>query len=521
MKIPMIIRALGAVAVAGGLLASSGCSDTDLVGQTDDTELQDEQTLPFVALGMSREINDLIYASLSEFSELGGLTDGHIAGGSGGFFERQGIGDVRRDQNGAFEQTHEAIWTGYKVVDLAIGIRGVDDARNRPIVARAWLNAGFMERVMADMFCEATYQYGPFGGFNLPNISLWEGGDDEPTIDRSVLVQKDSMYRRTAYAMRQAIDVAEAAIAADIPPPDADPAYFDAESIRMSAYAGLAQAHASLAQLGVDPDANWAAAVAAAAEVNNSHIEFWNTDNNLRNNQNWIDMWTDNEVSIWSGVVDGRQWGAAITQVAQPGDRRVQLLKCQDFRTYAGSEAQVFTNSNVINVNAQACNDPFESGSSRIEVAGVPRWLDERFRERYHDVAAVRGTQMRLIEAEAALFNNNLGLFTQKINEIRSFYGAPPITQPTSVGQMEFPNAMDDAMSLLDAEALLEHWGELRRLAFLHNWQHPFITENHTLLPFYEDLLNQRGAGFQRASCVPLPANECNLNTSLNCPEIG
>jgi hypothetical protein len=288
----------------------------------------------------------------------------------------------------------------------------------------------------------------------------------------------------------------------------------------MSGYAGLAQAHASLAQLGVDPAANWAAATAAAAEVDNSHIEYWNTDDELRNNQNWIDMWTDNEVSIWSGVVNGKQWGAAITQVAQPGDRRVQLLECQDFESMDGTESEVFTNANVINTNSQACNDPFEAGTSDIEVPGVPRWLDERFRERYHDVAAVRGTQMRLIEAEAALFNSNLGLFTAKINEIRGYYGAPPITQPTSVGQLEYPNALDDAWSLLDAEALLEHWGELRRLAFLHNWEHPFITENHTLLPYYRDLLEARGPGYKRASCVPIPSNECSLNRGLNCPEL-
>ena len=231
-------------------------------------------------------------------------------------------------------------------------------------------------------------------------------------------------------------------------------------------------------------------------------------------------MWQDNEITIWSGVVDGKQWGAAITQVAHPDDSRVQLLECQNFETLEGSEEEVFTDENVIDTNAEACDDPFEAGDSDIEVDGVPRWLDERFRERYHNVAAVRGTQMRLIEAEAALFNNDLGTFTQKINEIRAFHGAPPIDPPATVGEMEYPNAMDDAMSILDAEALLEHWGELRRLAFLHNWEHPFITENHTLLPFYEDLLEAKGGGFQRASCLPLVQNECNLNPAISCPVI-
>lgn len=528
MKIHSTLRALGALTVVGGLLVSSGCSDTTLVGQTDDTELQDEVALPFVGLGMSREINDLIFANLSEFNELRGLTDNHLAGASGSSTLQMNIGLLDRGENGAYEQTHEAIWTAYKVVDIGIGVRGLEAAQASPIVAKAWLNAGFMERVMADAFCEVTYQYGPFGGFNMNGFLPDWAGNARPEFDRGTPLQKDSLYERAAYAFQQAIATAETAIAQGVEPPDEDPTYFDPDSTRVSGYAGLAQAHASLAQLGVDPAANWAAAVQAAAEVDNSHIEFWNTDDELRNNQNWIDMWTDNEATVWSGVHDGTQWGAAVThpQILEAAGTRVQPRECQNFATLVGSEEDVFADNNVVNTplastpEPEGCDARFEDGDNDIERDGIPRWLDVRWQERFHDVAAVRGTQMRLIEAEAALFDNDLPLFTEKINEIRAFHDAPPIAQPASVGQLEYPNAMDDAWSILDAEALLETYGELRRLAFLHNWEHPFITENHTLLPVFRDELEARGAGFQRASCFPIPSNECNLNTSLTCPDL-
>jgi hypothetical protein len=196
-------RTLGAGVLGAALLVSTGCAETALVGQLDDSELQDPQVLPLAALGMSREINDMVFGRYIDLFAVGGHTDQITFAGVAGAEQRTAIGDVRgREESGFFEQIHEAVWAAYKIVDLAYSLQGDSPEFNTsPVVARAWLNAGFMERVMADNFCESIYQYGPGGGFNLAALEEWAA--DNGLVEGNegdVLISKDSMYARAAYS---------------------------------------------------------------------------------------------------------------------------------------------------------------------------------------------------------------------------------------------------------------------------------------------------------------------------------
>ena len=132
--------------------------------------------------------------------------------------------------------------------------------------------------------------------------------------------------------------------------------------------------------------------------------------------------------------------------------------------------------------------------------------------EEYGEFVLVRGTEMRLIEAEAALAQGDLAGFTSAVNAARAHWGVDPIDQPATVGDLEFPNAEDDAWSILDREYLLDGYVEGRRVFHLGRWNHPFITENHINSPLH------LGETVDRMSCQPLPSNECNLNADIDCP---
>ena len=98
-----------------------------------------------------------------------------------------------------------------------------------------------------------------------------------------------------------------------------------------------------------------------------------------------------------------------------------------------------------------------------------------------------------------------MATFTAKINELRAHYDLDPIEQPANAGALEYPNAMDDAWSILDRERYLTLWMEGRRLWDLGRWNHPFQNGGTLIGP---------GAS-PRVSCLPIPEIECTLNPEI------
>ena len=108
----------------------------------------------------------------------------------------------------------------------------------------------------------------------------------------------------------------------------------------------------------------------------------------------------------------------------------------------------------------------------------------DKYPTRDDDIPLVKGTEMRLIEAEAALRNNDIDMAMAKINEARAHYGLDPLTSDGTVGSLTGGHdehgggAHRTSMSgwdILDRERHLTLWLEGRRLWDLHRWDHPHL----------------------------------------------
>ncbi|RMH16187.1 MAG: RagB/SusD family nutrient uptake outer membrane protein [Gemmatimonadetes bacterium] len=139
----------------------------------------------------------------------------------------------------------------------------------------------------------------------------------------------------------------------------------------------------------------------------------------------------------------------------------------------------------------------------------TPHLRQDKYPESGADIPAVKGTEMRLIEAEAALRSGDLGTFNDKINEVRDFYGLPNITA-TSLGSGVTGdiNSMT-AWDVLDRERHLTLWLEGRRMFDLRRWGHPFLNGGGIV---YEGVA-------QRMDCIPLSESECSSNTNISCDD--
>lgn len=131
----------------------------------------------------------------------------------------------------------------------------------------------------------------------------------------------------------------------------------------------------------------------------------------------------------------------------------------------------------------------------------------EKYTSLGDNIPVVKGTEMRLIEAEAALVqDNDASTAIDKINEVRSEVGLPD-TSASEVGEI---GEEGTAWDILDSERALTLWLEGRRMNDLRRWQHPFAAEGQGVV--YEDNVVQ-----PRASCLPLAESECNNNPNVEC----
>lgn len=236
----------------------------------------------------------------------------------------------------------------------------------------------------------------------------------------------------------------------------------EAEEYVLAAYGALAQAFVGLGR--------WDDAVAAAAHVPTDFV--YEADYHTEDNTNTL----YSEFYI-------RYEGSAISTLAgsfDPPDPRAPYTDCSE---------------------SEDCRA--EQGADGVTLV----YRQEKYPAIDTDIPMVKGTEMRLIEAEAALLDDDLPTFTSKINEVRTFYGLGTIAQPTSAGALEHPNAGDDAWSILDRERHLTLWLEGRRLWDLHRWNHPFLNGG-TLVDRYPGVEN-------RASCYPIPEVEKTRNPNI------
>ena len=140
-------------------------------------------------------------------------------------------------------------------------------------------------------------------------------------------------------------------------------------------------------------------------------------------------------------------------------------------------------------------------------------YRQEKYPTRDDDIPLVKGTEMRLIEAEAALVAGNLAGAMAKINEVRAHHGLDPLESDGTIGRItggEEGSANLTSMSgwdILDRERHLTLWLEGRRLWDLHRWNHPHLDGGGVVY---------KATVARRASCIPIALDECQVNEKVS-----
>ena len=362
------------------------------------------------------------------------------------------------------------------------------DPNSDPLIARSWLNSGIAERAIGEMFCGATYNFGPDGGILIP-------GDGR--YDPSVLVSSDSIFTRANTMAQNALNVGQAALAAGALTAE-DWYMFDPQVIVYSAHALLAQTYMYLEE--------WDLAVQHAQQVPIEHVEYTHFNEETEVNELWDIIWDNDDGSVWGEVHEGKLYGVPATALWYD-DPRVDVTHCGDWSgDFGGSITRKVASS-------AGCYD-YRSESNRY-----PLWAPNKYDEYGSDQEIFTGVDMVLIQAEAALVGGNLPLWETHINTLRAYYGLDPLAvsdpqiYPLSAGSLEWPNAEDDAWSIMDRERYLTLWLHSRRQMDLRRWEHPFLTDQpyNALIPAHEGLYS----GPRYMWCQPLPSQECNTNPQI------
>lgn len=152
------------------------------------------------------------------------------------------------------------------------------------------------------------------------------------------------------------------------------------------------------------------------------------------------------------------------------------------------------------------CTDPAAGCPNEVGADGTtPHYRQAKYPEESSGIPLGKGTEMRLIEAEANLRNGDVDGFVEKLNEARAFYGIDPIDPSTVSSSSTSFDPDDEAWQLLDQERHLTLWLEGRRLYDLRRWDHPFLDGGGVVYPGVS----------RRADCIPVGEDECEVNPNL------
>jgi hypothetical protein len=383
------------------------------------------------------------------------------------------------------------VWAVFYADNRMREVLSAEDYATSNLLSRIYVYGGHAERMLGEMYCDLVYNYGKDGGVLLGDQSIYDAGN---------LVPNDSAFKRAIWMYERALELAEAGVSAGVTAPaDETPGrpIFEADHLVTASHAGLAQAYANLG--------DWNNAVQHARMGPDGWADWSLMDSEVDGGNDMADFFFENDDMNMYRTPIAMKWF---------DDPRAQIVKCGD---WAGPNLDDSPStppaSAFINMSA-ACG--VISGEYRSESNRYPLWITTKYEDDSADIEVASGAEMRLIEAEAALVQGNLGEFTAQVNRARAVYGATPISQPATAGAIEFPNDEDDAWSILDRERLLELFGEARRAWDLRRWEHPFVTDNHVLVPRHVEELGPQG----RFICIPVPDQEGDTNPVIDCPNL-
>ena len=153
------------------------------------------------------------------------------------------------------------------------------------------------------------------------------------------------------------------------------------------------------------------------------------------------------------------------------------------------------------------CSTSSDCASGNGADGQTTHYRQEKYPDLGGDIPLVKGTEMRLLEAEYALTQGDLDGAMDKINEARAHYGLDPLTSNGQIGEITGDRDSMNGWDILDRERHLTNWLEGRRLWDLHRWDHPFLDGGSVV---YEP------EGSRRSSCVPVSLNECQTNPNID-----
>lgn len=319
------------------------------------------------------------------------------------------------------ELVHVGTWIGLRGLSDGFSYDDWVESQSRwaePSQAR-WVAEDAIRR-LTEVFQELEID--PVSRPEIPLVTMWAGfankamGDHfcEAVIDGGPSEPYTTYYERAEGFFTDAIQRAGAA---------------GVDSIVTASYAG--RAHARM-QLG-----DWTGAVADAGMVPTgfSYWMFFNQTAGVSNDLYWWGYLRD-ETSVWGTPFAAL--GQNIDEAASAGDPRVQY----DIATTDEGEVR-------------------DGGDGRR-----PFYRQRKFRSYNDEIALTKGTEMRLIEAEAALVGGDFTTAVDKINAVRTHYnGANGTSLP-----MVSAASVEEAWTLLMRERGIELWLEGKRLADLRRW---------------------------------------------------
>lgn len=389
-------------------------------GRIQEKDLNTVKGMETLVTGMSADFS-YVYDDLSFTGAR--LSDELAASGSYYLSTQMRYGKVEpEDVNFYWEGVQQARYAAENGIKRMKKVLG-DDFDGNPITARAYLFAGFSNRIIAE-------------NFNRDVIDEGEPQSASATFQRAV------GYFENAIQQSQAANKSEFVTAAR---------------------GGLAQVYVGLGE--------WSEAVQYSSQVPTDFVysAAYSNNSNRESNEYRFETHDRYEASAFNTLAAERS----------PADPRVPITDCSETP---------------------------EDCSAEVAADGQTTMLrQEKFPELGSDIPIVKGTEMRLIEAEAALNNGDLSTAMDKINEVRQYYGLQD-TSASEIGELGGEDR-SDAWDILDQERYLTLWLEGRRLHDLRRWEHYFLNGGTVV---YQGV--QR-----RASYFPISQSECSANDNVEC----
>ena len=394
------IAALAAVVATG---ACSNLLDVESPGRISDADVQTKDAIPGLVTGMKFNLSEAVRANLEIFAL---ASEELYHGGSYDWADipRGVINDDDPGVGGSWNSTQQARWVAEDGIAKLQEELTADEFNKSPYVARAYIYAGYSNRILGGSWCS----------------SVIDGGPE---------VANTEHFTRAIEQFTSAMPIAQAA---------------GDNSLVNAAYAGRAQVKALTG--------DWAGAAADAAKVPASFVFNAEIDIELGN--------------ILSYETHNRyEYTVYDTYMApHPNDPRAPWVI-------------------AYNNNGTVANGA--NGST-------PHYRQEKFPTQDTDVALAKGTEMLLVQAEAALRSNDVAKAYDFMNQARDVYGMAPLTAGDVAG----------GWADLRFERGATLWLEGRRFEDLRRW---FADTGAA----HDDTLNGR------ATCIPIRKAEKLANSNF------